>query len=143
MKRTVTLAQSLALAIASAAIIAVGAATPVYTIDLASADGLGEYLVDLDGMTLYYFAEDDPASGASSCGNNCIQYWPPFHTGQVIIPSELSWFDFDTINREDGSIQTTYKGWPLYYYVGDYSPGDINGQGMNGVWFAAGPYLMP
>ena len=133
----------LALAIASVAIVAIGAAAPVNTIDLATKDGIGEYLVDQDGMTLYYSADDTPESEESSCGETCIQYWPPFHTGQIIIPLELSWFDFDTIYREDGAAQTTYKGWPLYYYVGDYSPGDINGQGMNGAWFAAGPYLMP
>ena len=138
-----TAALALAVAIASAAIIAVGAAAPVYTIDLASAEGLGDYLVDQDGMTLYYFAEDDPNSESSNCGSTCTQNWPPFHTGQIIIPDELSWFDFDTITLEDGSAQTTYKGWPLYYYVGDYAPGEINGQGMDGVWFAAGPDLMP
>ncbi len=133
----------LALAIASAAIVAIGAAAPTNTIDLASKEGLGEYLVDQDGMTLYYFADDAPESEASSCGDTCIQYWPPFHTGQVIIPLDLSSFDFGYIYREDGSAQTTYKGWPLYYYINDYNPGDVRGQGINGVWFAACPDLMP
>jgi predicted lipoprotein with Yx(FWY)xxD motif len=133
----------LALAIASVAIVAIGAAAPVNTIDLATKDGIGEYLVDQDGMTLYYFANDTPESGASSCGKTCIQYWPPFHTGQIIIPGELSWFDFDTIYREDDAVQTTYKGWPLYYYTNDYNPGDVRGQGIDDVWFVAGPDLMP
>lgn len=132
----------LALATASVAL-TVGLAASAYTIDLASAGGLGEYLVDQDGMTLYYSARDDPGSGFSSCGDACIQSWPPFHTGQIIIPADLSSFDFGTISREDGSVQTTYKGWPLYYYVGDYVPGEINGHGMDGIWFAAGPNLMP
>jgi len=134
----------LALAIASVAIVAIGAAAPLNTIDLASKDGLGEYLVDQDGMTLlYYFADDDPESEASSCGDTCILYWPPFHTGQIIIPGELSSFDFDYIYREDDVAQTTYKGWPLYYYINDYNPGDINGQGMYDTWFVAGPDMMP
>ncbi len=133
----------LALAIASLVIVAIGGAAPAKTIDIASKEGLGEYLVDQDGMALYYFAEDVPESENSSCGDTCIQYWPPFHTGQIIIPSKLSSFDFDTIYREDGAAQTTYKGWPLYYYINDYNPGDVRGQGMGDVWFVAGPHLMP
>ncbi len=132
----------MALAIASAAIVAICAAAPVNTIDLAT-NGIGEYLVDQDGMTLYYSADDTPESEESSCGETCIQYWPPFHTGQIIIPLELSWFDFGVIYREDGAAQTTYKGWPLYYYTNDYNPGDVRGQGIDDVWFVAGPDLMP
>jgi predicted lipoprotein with Yx(FWY)xxD motif len=40
-----------------------------------------------------------------------------------------------TITRDDGTMQATYNGWPLYYYSGDAAPGDINGQGMEGLWF--------
>lgn len=133
----------MALAIASVAIVAIGAAAPLNTIDLATKDGIGKYLVDQDGMTLYYFAEDAPESGTSSCSETCTHYWPPFHTGQVIIPLELSSFDFDTIYREDDTIQTTYKGWPLYYYINDYNPSDVRGQGINDAWFVAGPDQMP
>ncbi|HNR57347.1 MAG: hypothetical protein PHN90_00990 [Methanothrix sp.] len=134
---------AMALAIASAAIFAIGAAAPVNTISVASAEGLGDYLVDQDGYTLYYFAEDVPGSGTSSCGETCIHYWPPFHTGQVVIPLNLSNFDFSTIYREDGLAQTTYKGWPLYYYINDYRSGDVKGHGMEGTWFVAGPDQMP
>lgn len=133
----------LALAIASVAIVALGTAAPANTIDLASKDGLGEYLVDQDWMTLYYFANDTPDSEMSSCGDTCAQHWPPFHTGQIIIPLELSWFDFGTIYRGDGAAQITYKGWPLYYYINDYNPGDIRGHEIDDVWFVAGPDLMP
>ena len=113
------------------------------TIMTANNSTLGTYLVDGNGMTLYYFADDAPNSGESSCGDTCVQYWPPFHTGQIILHRHLSWFDVDTIYREDGSAQITYKGWPLYYYTNDYNPGEIRGQGINGVWFVAGPGMMP
>ncbi|MGW2850241.1 hypothetical protein ACWC5G_36810, partial [Streptomyces sp. NPDC001274] len=33
----------------------------------------------------------------------------------------------------------TYGDWPLYYYVGDMGPGDVNGQGLDGEWFAVSP----
>ena len=133
----------LALAVASVALATVGGAAPAKTIDLASKEGLGRYLVDQDGMALYYRADDIPRSGASSCGDTCIVYWPPFHTGQIVLPMDLSSFDFGTIYREDGLAQTTYKGWPLYYYINDYNPGEVRGHGIDEAWFAAGPDRMP
>ena len=40
-----------------------------------------------------------------------------------------------TITRDDGTVQGTYNGWPLYYFSGDSAPGDVNGQGLNDVWW--------
>jgi predicted lipoprotein with Yx(FWY)xxD motif len=40
--------------------------------------------------------------------------------------------------RADGTVQATYGNWPLYYYVGDHGFGDIDGQGVDGVWFVIG-----
>ncbi|WP_430099136.1 COG4315 family predicted lipoprotein [Peribacillus simplex] len=40
--------------------------------------------------------------------------------------------------RDDGQKQTTYKGHPLYYFVKDKQAVDINGQGVNNVWFVLG-----
>jgi predicted lipoprotein with Yx(FWY)xxD motif len=48
-------------------------------------------------------------------------------------------YDFATIKREDSKLQTAYKGRPLYLYKGDSNPGDINGQGLNKMWFIASP----
>jgi predicted lipoprotein with Yx(FWY)xxD motif len=31
--------------------------------------------------------------------------------------------------------QVAYNGWPLYFFSGDSSPGDTNGQGQGGVWY--------
>ena len=33
-----------------------------------------------------------------------------------------------TIERDDGSKQVTYNGWPLYYFANDRQPGNTNGQ---------------
>jgi predicted lipoprotein with Yx(FWY)xxD motif len=60
----------------------------------------------------------------------------------VVIPPNLSYFDFGTIYREDGLAQTTYRGWPLYTFVNDYKAGDIKGEGRDGR-FLAGPGRMP
>ena len=32
-----------------------------------------------------------------------------------------------TITRDDGTIQVTYNGLPLYHYSGDSPPGDTTG----------------
>lgn len=40
-----------------------------------------------------------------------------------------------TVTRDDGSLQVTYNGWPLYLYSLDMAPGDALGQGMNNTWF--------
>ena len=40
------------------------------------------------------------------------------------------------IPRDDGLGQLTYLGSPPYYYSGDSAPGDRNGDGVGGVWFA-------
>ena len=38
-----------------------------------------------------------------------------------------------------GSLQVTYNGWPLYRFQEDTTPGDMNGQGMENLWFLISP----
>jgi hypothetical protein len=51
--------------------------------------------------------------------------------------------DFGTIKRDDGQMQATYKGWPLYYYIKDQVSGETAGQGVGGVWFVVNPTNFP
>ncbi len=44
---------------------------------------------------------------------------------------------FGTYERPDGNPQTTYYGWPLYYYLNDTATGMVLGQGKQGLWHAA------
>ena len=37
--------------------------------------------------------------------------------------------------RADGKMQTTYKGFPLYYWVDDKKMGDTLGQDVGNVWY--------
>jgi cytochrome b involved in lipid metabolism len=47
------------------------------------------------------------------------------------------------ITRADGRSQATFKTYPLYYYVSDNNPGDVNGQGVGGVWYLVDPAKDP
>lgn len=99
---------------------------------------LGNILVDGEGRTLYFFAQD--VSGESRCeAGTCLNNWPVFYVEEIDPGAGLSASDFENITREDGEKQTTYKGWPLYYFASDSKPGDTNGEAVNNVWFVAKP----
>ena len=94
------------------------------------------FLVDQQGRALYLFSTDSQNGGSSACSGDCLTQWPPLivtgtpQAGQGVDASLLG-----TITRQDGTLQATYHGWPLYFYVGDTGPGNTSGQGMAGVWF--------
>jgi predicted lipoprotein with Yx(FWY)xxD motif len=97
---------------------------------------LGEVITDKDGMVLYYFSPD--VGGDSKCSGNCLANWPAFSVDGVLKLAEgLDATAFSSITRTDGTKQVTYKGWPLYYFVNDEKAGDVNGEGLNGVWYVA------
>jgi len=101
--------------------------------------GADLYLADSNGRTLYYFSKD--ASGASTCAGQCVERWPVFYTDNIMVPAGMDAKEFGVITRADGKKQSTFRGWPLYYWVGDTAPGQTNGQGANGVWFyVTNPY---
>jgi predicted lipoprotein with Yx(FWY)xxD motif len=98
---------------------------------------LGNYLVDDKGMTLYTFKND--TSGKSTCTGTCATTWPPLSA--TVAPTGGSGVTgtFALITRDDGTMQVTYNGMPLYYFSGDKAAGDTNGQGVGGVWAVAVP----
>lgn len=108
-------------------------AQPDYTIMTAKSADLGEYLADGQGKTLYYFTKDAP--GISNCKGQCPILWPPFYTEKIMVPAGMDPTDFSMITREDGMKQTTFKGWPLYYFNKDMQAGELKGQNFNSVWF--------
>jgi len=98
---------------------------------------LGSYLVDGQGRTLYRFLEDTP--GRSTCGGDCSPPWKPAHFEDLMVSSELVPSRFGEIAREDGTLQSTYLGWPLYRFAEDEQPGDVQGQGWHNAWFVIPP----
>ncbi|NJC88076.1 MAG: hypothetical protein FIB02_06010 [Desulfuromonas sp.] len=112
-----------------------------HAIKLATKDGVGAYLADAEGKTLYWFKKDTP--GQSACAGPCLEKWPLYYRESVAPPEGLAAADFATIQRADGKPQTTFRGYPLYYWVNDANPGDTNGQGINSVWFVIDPAHFP
>lgn len=106
-------------------------------IKLSEKDGVGKFLADSSGMTLYVFKKDSP--GRSVCAGPCLVKWPLYYREKVAVPEGVHASDLGSITREDGKRQTTYKGWPLYYFEGDKAPGDARGHGIGSVWFVANP----
>jgi hypothetical protein len=47
--------------------------------------------------------------------------------------------EISTLERDDGTLQLTIEGWPLYLYAADAEAGDTTGEGVGGVWFVARP----
>lgn len=102
--------------------------------------GLGSFLTDGNGMTLYVFAKD--SSGMSACTGSCAANWPALTvaSGQQAMAGPGVSGTIATITRsDDGKLQVTYDGAPLYYFAKDAAAGDTNGQGIGGLWHAASP----
>lgn len=133
-KRREAMKQVLGMMIVMVLFLAVCSASAV---TLQSKEGIGNYLADDSGMTLYWFKKDAP--GTSACMNECIGLWPLYSVEKVAVPSGLDPKDFGTIKRADGKMQTTFRGYPLYYFAKDKAKGDTNGQNVREVWFVVDP----
>ena len=94
---------------------------------------LGAVLAGSDGMTLYTYDKDIP--GVSRCAGLCAVAWPPV-TGAS---ADSAKDGFTVITRPDGSLQWAYRDQPLYSYIRDSAPGDVAGDGVDGVWHVAKP----
>jgi predicted lipoprotein with Yx(FWY)xxD motif len=111
----------------------------VATIASVEDEELGTILIGSNGMTLYLFTND--TEGESACVDSCVANWPPLTVSadEPINLAEGLAGEVSTIERTDGSLQVTFNGSPLYYFVRDVLPGDSNGQGRGDVWFIVNP----
>lgn len=104
---------------------------------------IGEYVTDFQGRTLYMFTADQKGAEQSACQDACAEAWPPLTTqGEPQLGEQLQQDLVGTIQRQDGSTQVTYNGWPLYYFVQDQGPGQLTGQdkqGFGGEWYVVSP----
>jgi len=108
--------------------------------------GTGSIFSTTEGLSLYVF--DSDAQGSSSCNgiegdalgttddpDSCAGRWPPLLAGSSAQASG----NFSLIARNDGTMQWSFNGYPLYTFINDVSQGDINGDGVQGTWHLARP----
>lgn len=105
----------------------------------AEVTGLGPVVTDQEGHTLYLFTQDTKNPSMSMCFDECEWLWRPLMaTGDVVLTG-VERDLVSTVARPDGSTQMTIGGWPVYTYTRDTTPGQANGQGAQGKWFAVTP----
>lgn len=102
---------------------------------------LGTLVEDGHGMTLYRFNKDQAKpTSVSNCNGQCASEWPPvLVNGSQVTLSGVDSSAVGTVTRSDGTKQLTIGGWPVYEYAGDTAPGQTNGQGVGGTWYAVTP----
>jgi predicted lipoprotein with Yx(FWY)xxD motif len=116
------------------------AATTGATVEAKTVGALGTKLVaGSNGMTVYTFTKDVKDSGKSNCNGDCAVTWPPLAAPASGTPTAGAGVTgkLGTITRDDGSVQVTYNGLPLYFFKNDHAPGDANGVYAN--WEAVAP----
>jgi len=100
----------------------------------------GRALFGPSGKVLYGFTAD--RNGKSRCYSTCAAAWPPLLTrGAPIAGTGVKQALLGTTTRKNGRKQVTYKGHPLYYYVGD-PVGRVTCQHVNeygGLWLIVKP----
>ncbi|HEU4706856.1 MAG TPA: hypothetical protein VFS64_06705 [Solirubrobacterales bacterium] len=92
-------------------------------------------LTTLKGKTLYSLSVEK--HGKFICTGGCLATWKP-----LVVPAgtkPTGPVKLGTVKRPEGRTQVTYKGLPLYSFMGDSRPGEANGEGLEdvGTWHAA------
>jgi predicted lipoprotein with Yx(FWY)xxD motif len=100
----------------------------------------GRILADARGKAFYLF--DKEKTRKAECYGDCAKAWPPVLTkGRPVAGSGARKRLLGTTRRRDGSLQVTYRGRPMYYYVDD-RPGRVlchNVREFGGLWLVVRP----
>jgi predicted lipoprotein with Yx(FWY)xxD motif len=111
-------------------------------LNAATKGSLGQILVDDEGRTVYLFEKDDEPD-ESYCHGACESVWPPVTTSRMPeVQGPVDASQVTLLTREDGLRQVVYAGHPLYYYQGDTSRADTNGQEKDqfgAEWYVLNP----
>ena len=97
---------------------------------------LGNIIVDGKGMTAYYYQPDVPNSGVSTCTGGCLAHWPAITSASAtpVVTGITA-----TVTVIASTKQIVVNGRPIYTFAGDSKAGDVNGQGIGGVWYVVSP----
>jgi predicted lipoprotein with Yx(FWY)xxD motif len=110
-----------------------GAAAMSSVVKTATVARYGKILEDSKGLALYYDTANRPPSHWA-CTAGCLAAWPP-----LVLPkghkatAPMGVTGISAIKGPSGE-QVTWKGKPLYTYVGD-SAGKVTGQGIGRIWY--------
>ncbi len=117
-----------------------GAASTSTVITTAQNKTWGKILVLSNGTVVYRLTTD--SKNKSACSGECAKIWPPVvlaagqktATGKGVV-------GLGVITRSGGSRQVTYKGVPLYEFIGDHTPGQTTGNIKDtwGRWWVVSP----
>lgn len=100
----------------------------------------GPMLFDQTGQAIYLF--DKEKTPTPECYDDCAEAWPPVLTTGAPVASGGARPDLlGTSPRTDGSVQVTYAGHPLYFYVNE-GKNEVRCHNVNlngGLWFVVTP----
>ncbi len=137
--RTIRICFAVVLAALAAAAVASGAGVSAVKVEMTAK--LGNVIATPSGRTIYMWRADHGTS--SACYGKCATFWPPVLTsGKPVATAGVKASLLGTTKRKDGKLQVTYKGHPLYTFLGDKRAGQTNGEGSNGFgakWYALAP----
>jgi predicted lipoprotein with Yx(FWY)xxD motif len=97
-------------------------------------------LVSPKGLALYHMTAE--TGKKIVCTGQCLQFWPPLLIKKGKKPTGVAGLNakkLGTIKRPDGRYQVTYAGFALYTFAGDKKAGQVNGQGVEKIWFVITP----
>ena len=118
------------------------AASTGYTVNIAYKEGIGFYLTNAAGYTLYFRSTDTPDSGKTTCTSSaCEANWPVFYVSSLVLPPGLNSSSFGTITAYNSTMIVTFDGYPLFYWVHDTSAGETSGQGVGDFYVVTVPTL--
>jgi predicted lipoprotein with Yx(FWY)xxD motif len=102
--------------------------------------GQNNVLTGPNGKTVYTLV--DSSGKPVACTSACVAVWPPVATTGTPQAANGVTATLTSVAASDGSTQVAANGDPLYYYSGDSSTGQTNGQGLmsfGGTWYALQP----
>lgn len=85
---------------------------------------LGPAFANKDRMTVYHLVSNPDKVARETCDATCVQEnWTPM----LVEPGVEPMGNWTVLEREDGTRQWKYLGYPVYTHKHDKIPGDING----------------
>jgi predicted lipoprotein with Yx(FWY)xxD motif len=102
------------------------------TVLIVQHSNLGWVMAKADGLVVYTYAKDSKG-GAPTCTGSCASVWAPVTGMPKAGPADNFPGAFGLVTGAGGKKVITYKGYPLYTYIGA-PPLSTKGNGIDGVW---------